>query len=56
MNEFFVKTIEPSPSFVSRVMTAVRRERALPPLAFPLWRFAAAVVVFIVTVIFGPTV
>lgn len=45
--------IEPSASFAARVMTAVRSEAELPPLAFPVWRFAAAVVFLFATIALG---
>lgn len=41
--------IEPSPAFARRVMTAVRGEAALPPLAFPARRFALALLSLAVT-------
>jgi hypothetical protein len=47
------RAIEPSPYFARRVMTAVRREAELPPLAFPWKRFVAAVVFFAVSMSLG---
>ncbi|MBV8518068.1 MAG: hypothetical protein JO197_11770 [Acidobacteria bacterium] len=41
------RAIEPSPAFAKRVIIAVQREAALPPLAFPWKRFVAAVVAFV---------
>lgn len=39
--------IEPSPFFTARVMNAVRAAEELPPLPFPVWRFATALALLV---------
>lgn len=50
------RTVDPSPFFVSRVMTFVRAAAVHPPLPFPARRFVAALALLVVILVRGAVI